>query len=244
MKPRIDNGNRNTYIYKITNLINNKIYIGQYRNSQNKFHLYWGGGQLIKAAIKKYGRENFKKEIIVQGDFSINLTNDLEKHYIRLYNSTNLEIGYNLTPGGDSILMTPEIVEKIRKANTGRIVTEETRNKLRLTSLNKKHSEKTKQKMVNAWIERKKLPKVERSELFKKVYQVLLSGEVIKEWSSVKEAGRILKISNISSVALNKFVQAGGYIWVYNLEDIDTKIEQLKNNKKVQYQSNKSLKLC
>jgi len=45
-------------IYKITNLLNNKIYIGQY--SRNIFKKYWGSGILIIKAIKKYGWEIFK----------------------------------------------------------------------------------------------------------------------------------------------------------------------------------------
>ena len=48
-------------IYKTTNLINSKIYVGQ--DSKNNYN-YLGSGIIIKKAIKKYGKENFKKEII------------------------------------------------------------------------------------------------------------------------------------------------------------------------------------
>ena len=48
-------------IYKITNLINGKIYIGQDSNDRLD---YFGSGLLIKRAIKKYGKENFNKQII------------------------------------------------------------------------------------------------------------------------------------------------------------------------------------
>lgn len=53
-------------IYRIVNLINNKTYIGQhrYRDSQNPMKDYWGSGYILKGAIKKYGTDNFKKEII------------------------------------------------------------------------------------------------------------------------------------------------------------------------------------
>ena len=74
-----------SYIYLTTNLINNKKYIGQ--RSRSSFEdLYLGSGSMLKRAIKKHGTQNFKKEIIVEGDFNKVFLDDLEKHYIRLYN--------------------------------------------------------------------------------------------------------------------------------------------------------------
>jgi len=52
-------------IYKITNTINNKIYIGAHK-TLNKEDSYLGSGVLIMRAIKKYGRDFFKKEIITE----------------------------------------------------------------------------------------------------------------------------------------------------------------------------------
>ena len=53
------------YVYQITNLSNGKIYVGKHKSakhpSENK---YYGSGKQITAAIKKYGIENFKKEVL------------------------------------------------------------------------------------------------------------------------------------------------------------------------------------
>ena len=83
-------------IYKTTNLINGKIYIGQNSNNDPK---YFGSGLLLTLAIKKYGIENFIKEILEECE-SKELLNEKEKYWISFYNSRNLKIGYNLSEGG------------------------------------------------------------------------------------------------------------------------------------------------
>ena len=56
------------YIYVIQNMLNGKTYIGQRKCPKNKkpsedTH-YLGSGYILKKAFKKYGRKNFKKEIL------------------------------------------------------------------------------------------------------------------------------------------------------------------------------------
>jgi hypothetical protein len=109
-------------IYKITNIINNKIYIGKALENKDE---YMGSGIYIKSAIKKHGIENFKKEILCECK-EFNILNMLEIFFIGFYKSNIKEFGYNLTLGGEGgdLLadhpMKKEIYEKIRLANTGK----------------------------------------------------------------------------------------------------------------------------
>lgn len=51
-------------IYKTTNLINGKIYVGMH-STDNLNDGYLGSGWILKQAIKKYGKENFKREVLL-----------------------------------------------------------------------------------------------------------------------------------------------------------------------------------
>ena len=84
-------------IYKITNIIDNKIYIGKDTKSDSK---YFGSGIIINRAIVKYGKENFIKEIIDETDDYFELSKK-EIYWIKKYNSTDRQIGYNISSGGD-----------------------------------------------------------------------------------------------------------------------------------------------
>ena len=86
-------------IYKITNKINKKSYIGQSNNPQRRFQDHINGRDtnaisLIHRAIVKYGVENFSFEII---DWFEDY-NEKEKYYINFYNTIN-PYGYNLLSG-------------------------------------------------------------------------------------------------------------------------------------------------
>lgn len=80
-------------IYKITNKINDKFYVGMHK-THNLNDGYMGSGKLIKRAIKKYGGENFAKEILHIFDNEEDMKNK-EKELVVLS-----EISYNLCEGG------------------------------------------------------------------------------------------------------------------------------------------------
>ena len=85
------------FIYITTNLINGKQYIGQHKGDGNDKYL--GSGEQITRAIKKYGRENFKREILCFAKTREEL-NDLEIKYIEKYNAVESEMFYNIANGG------------------------------------------------------------------------------------------------------------------------------------------------
>ena len=63
------------YIYKTTNLVNNKVYIGRKNGEFNPD--YFGSGKLIKRALLKYGTDNFKVEFLASASSNDEL-NSLE----------------------------------------------------------------------------------------------------------------------------------------------------------------------
>ena len=88
-------------IYKITNNINNRYYIG--RHSTNNINdQYMGSGKAIKNAILKHGIENFTKEIIAETT-SAELLWELESEIVNdvVVNDT---LAYNMEPGGKSYM--------------------------------------------------------------------------------------------------------------------------------------------
>lgn len=87
------------YVYRTTNLVNGKTYIGQHKFDLNKNDNYLGSGVLISKAIKKYGKENFSRELIevVTSKFEVNV---LEKYYIAKERKLG-KAEYNIADGGE-----------------------------------------------------------------------------------------------------------------------------------------------
>lgn len=160
-------------IYKVTNLLNGKIYVGQDSNNRDE---YFGSGIWISRSIKKYGRHNFKKEII-EVCSSLEELNNREIFWISNLNSTDPNIGYNVHvggTGGDRYTNNPRIDEikenarlknlgknnpfygkshksesrkSISEKQKGKVLSDETKRKLSESRKGKKLTEETKQKM-------------------------------------------------------------------------------------------------
>lgn len=119
-------------VYKHTNKINNKVYIGltSYDNPEKR----WGvNGEKYKTctyfyhAILKYGWNNFSHEVL-ETNLSQEEACEKEKYYINLYNSNHEEYGYNLTSGGErNKKLSSSSREKMSKAKKGLSLSEEHR---------------------------------------------------------------------------------------------------------------------
>lgn len=85
-------------IYKITNIINGKVYIGKHQ-TMNPTDDYFGSGKAIKQAIKKYGKKNFNKEVLFIFDSEEEM-NVMERKLIT-EDVVNDPTSYNIGVGGE-----------------------------------------------------------------------------------------------------------------------------------------------
>jgi hypothetical protein len=129
-------------IYKTTNIINGKIYIGKDSKNNPK---YYGSGIALNHAIDKYGRENFSKitlEICKDADE----LNEREMYWIDHYKSYDNSIGYNLTMGGDGSSggLLQATIDKIVKKTRGQKRTQEQKDRISASLKDKPKSAKHK----------------------------------------------------------------------------------------------------
>lgn len=88
----------NKIVYKITNKVDGKVYIGQTNNLKRRIQEHKHDKRdehILYKVIREYGFENFKVEVLYEGpDF-----NKKEEEYIKLYKSYDPDFGYNILPG-------------------------------------------------------------------------------------------------------------------------------------------------
>ena len=128
------------YIYKITNLVTQKIYIGKHKFDKPILdEKYFASGIYINKSLEKYGLDNFSKELIDTADTAEEL-NEKEKFYIQL-NNCIYPNGYNLTSGGDGLQDPPEEVRNKMKPWLGKHQSKESNIKRSNTLKQIKHTE-------------------------------------------------------------------------------------------------------
>ncbi len=214
-------------IYKITNNVNGKIYIGQHCKNDTD---YMGSGTLLKRAFQKYGKENFTKEII-EICLDKEALNIAEKYWISYYHSQDRNIGYNITAGGEGVFgykHNKEQLEKMSKRFKGIPKTKEHNLKNSIANKGKntwskgrlKSDDEKKKNSIAHLGERNPFygrhhTKEHILKISKPVKQYDKSMNLIKEYISIKEAADIngFNPSAISNCCKERSRTAFGYIW-------------------------------
>ena len=221
-------------IYLTTNKVNNKKYIGMDSNNNPK---YLGSGSLILKSIKKYGKENFTKEILEYCD-SREEMEERETYWINKYNSLKDPNFYNLEDNlkrgidpfwnkseeerqkifkkrGDSQRGIPKVGNmKPKPEYFSQLLKERFKNRgPRTLESRRKQSEtkmgKPKNQKVKTW--KQSL----NSTTLLPVDQYSKDGKFIKRWNSQREVQDTLGINRrcISMCINNNIKTSGGFIW-------------------------------
>lgn len=227
-------------IYKITNKINNKIYIGQSNNIKRRKNehrcIKHETNQSLKKAYIKYGLENFEFEVLEK--CKLEELNGKEKYWIEL-----LKPQYNRTSGGDGspnhkvseetrkLLkqkgkefwdnLNEETKQKIISQNLkgpaiGNKVSEETRNKLRKANLGKVQSKETIEKRKQTIINKKKNGYIQTNKNHRKKVICIETGEI---FNSLKEAKDKYNLSTLCGHLKGRYKTCKGKHYKYYQEN-------------------------
>lgn len=219
------------YIYKIENLVNGKIYIGQtIRSIEERSKEHFRDAFRIKSsnyncllyrAIRKYGINKFSVTKIEK--IENNKLNEREQFWIAYYKSYGE--GYNMNIGGDAIqpsIDTNKILQRKKDGATNESLSKEFAIS-KTTVANILH---------RSGINRNESAKLSTSSRMKKIIQYNKDGKEIARYSSVSEAARQVDghSGNIVQALKHKIITAYGYIWLYedeqnNLTEIVEKIK-------------------
>jgi group I intron endonuclease len=225
-------------IYKTTNIINGKQYIGKDKNNDP---YYMGSGSDLKKAIKKYGRSVFTKEIIEHCN-SIDHLIERETYWLNYYDVENNPSFYNKTnkPFGNSGLSEKtkkKIKQKLKKRKWNPewgVLSGKARQGIKHKShvsgkehgnYNKPKSKKHKEnmsiarkgtKLTEEW---KQAIKNNRQKCIdvksKPIIQLDENNNIINEYKSMTDARNTTNIKGIKNVVTGLAKTAGGFIWKY-----------------------------
>jgi len=129
------------YVYLITNIVNKKKYIGSSRKSQIDKN-YYGSGKAIKEALKKYGKNNFTRDILWQGEGD---ARNVESQWLEHFNASINPQFYNITNDARGNGLHKEDTKRtVSEKLTGRKFSKETCEKIRLAKTGKPNPKKGK----------------------------------------------------------------------------------------------------
>ena len=156
---RIFFGMTHYLIYKISNLVNGKFYIGQHK-TDNLEDNYWGSGFCIRNAIKKYGIENFVFEVLIdlKNEEEMNLLEELvvNEEFIKRDDVYNLKTGGSRGKYSFESRMKSSMSHKGQKAwNKGIKMSEEFVQKNRMSHIGQKAWNKGKTNIYSAETKKK-----------------------------------------------------------------------------------------
>jgi group I intron endonuclease len=193
------------YIYLITNNLNGKTYVGK---TEGRYKYYYTGGLSIRRAIKKYGRSNFTKQILIDGIDNSDFLNYLEKHYIAFLSPPLSKNSYNITAGGEGLCEFKHSAETLQKISYhSKINSNLPEHKAKISKIKFWAGKKRSQYVCDMLSQKNS----------KEVDQYTLEGVFIKRWKSMTEARKFykLKADGISAAANpnNRKKTAVGFIW-------------------------------
>ncbi len=187
-------------IYKITNKINGKCYIGQSVDIERRLneHKNCKVDKPIYRAFKKYGIDNFTFEILEE--CSQEELNEKEIYYINFYNSTTDGNGYNLEHGGEfkDIVLCEEAKKKQSKSF------KETISKMPKEDFEKWH------KKIGAKHKGKTVSQEQREKISKTLKEYFKNEEYRKKLSE-KHKGKVLSLSTRLKLSMAKQEQMKEY---------------------------------
>ena len=140
----------NYLIYKITNIVNDKIYIGKHQ-TENINDTYFGSGVALEKAIKKYGKQFFKKEILFifdsEDEMNLKEREIVTEAFIARKDNYNNAIGGEGGSNFKGKKHTEETKRKLSQKAKNRIFSDETRKKISDGNRRRVLSEETKLKL-------------------------------------------------------------------------------------------------
>lgn len=220
-------------VYKYTNTINGKVYIG--RTSQSiKARAGKNGSNYMDCrkfgeAIKQFGFDKFKCEVLAECS-SLEDGDKFEKRFIRLYRSNKSEYGYNLEGGGRKNKLVPKSTRKILSSKSHRRHSPEWVEKCAAGHRGMVHSISTREKMSKSQLRYRStdLGKLHseklRIKLSKKVAKLDNNEDVVEIYSSATEAAKAnnTQLSGIVRACNGKLKSCAGFKWCY-LQNIEMK---------------------